>query len=273
MSVLQAFILGAIQGLTEFLPISSSGHLIIIPKLFHWPLQPLAFDVVLHIGTLLAVIFYFKKDLWKIIHSALFFKDPAYTKERYLIAPLIIGILPATIAGFLLNNYLDSTLRSSRVITSIVIFNLILWGVFLIAADWYEKKGLPAQKNPSVHVKISQSLVIGLFQIFSLIPGTSRSGVTIGAGIFAKLSKEEAARFSFLMSVPLIFGAGLLKIKDLAADQAFSLEVVPLIVGLFTSAIVGWFAIALLMKVLKHFGLTIFGIYRIVLAGVLLIVL
>lgn len=273
MSLLQAFILATTQGLTEFLPVSSSGHLIIIPKLFNWPLQPLAFDVVLHLGTLVAVVFYFRKDLWKIVRSALFLKNSAYAKDRHLIPPLIIGILPSTIAGFLLNNYLDSTLRSSRVITNIVIFNLILWGFFLIAADWYEKKGLPAQKNSSVQVKISQSFVIGLFQIFSLIPGTSRSGVTIGAGIFAKLSKIEAARFSFLMSVPLILGAGLLKVKDLATDQNFSLEVAPLIVGLLTSAIVGWLAIALLMKALKHFGLTIFGLYRIVLATILLAIL
>lgn len=269
MTIPQAFILATIQGLTEFLPISSSGHLIIIPNLFNWHLQPLVFDVVVHLGTLVAVVFYFRKDLWGIIQSAVFFKNPLYAQERRLLLPLLVGIVPTAVVGFFLDDYIENFARTAN----IVAFNLLLWGVFLILADWYGKKTKSTAQKFFTRITIFQSCIIGIFQIFSLFPGTSRSGVTIGAGIFAKLSKIEAARFSFLMSVPLIFGAGALKVKDLVSEQTFVIGTLPLILGFLTSAIVGWLAISLLMKALKHFGLTIFGIYRIVLSIGLLIVL
>ena len=203
MSLLQSLILGIIQGITEFLPISSSGHLIILPKIFNWPLQSLAFDAVLHLGTLVAVIFYFRDDVWNLIKSIVFYKDSDYKSQRKLVLMILIGIIPAGIAGFLFDGIIATKFRS----INIVIFNLIFWGIFLIVADWYANKtqnlNVPAKgwsasgRKTQNHISKLKALTIGLFQVFSLIPGTSRSGVTIGAGVFVKLTKVQAARFSF----------------------------------------------------------------------------
>jgi len=274
MSIFQSVVLGAIQGLSEFLPISSSGHLIIVPRLFNWPLQPLFFDVVLHLGTLCAVVIYFGKDIITLAKSLIFWKNQEYRDKRRYVGMLLIGIIPAGIAGFYANDFIESEMRS----ISIVIFNLIFWGVFLIIADWYSRtkqKNTSAKQNTATKKGITpvKALIIGIAQILSLIPGTSRSGITIGTGIFANLTARDAAHFSFLMSIPLIFGAGLFKTLEWATTaQASSIELLPLMIGFLTSAIVGWLAIKLFMRLLNSLGLTIFGIYRIVLAIGLMII-
>lgn len=257
MTILQALALGAVQGITEFLPISSSGHLILLPTLFNWPLQPLAFDVALHLGTLVAVTSYFRSDIIQLARG----------NNRRLFLYILIGIIPTGIAGVLGSGIIETKFRSA----TIVALNLIVWGVFLIGSDifsaYVKRRGTI---RPLTGIR---ALILGCAQVFSLIPGTSRSGVTIGAGVFAGLSRNDAARFSFLMSIPLIAAAGLFKLRDVLAGSGDSLQTLPLLVGFATSALVGWLAIAILMKTLSRLGLTIYGIYRVVLAALILLFL
>ena len=260
MSLLQATILGIIQGLTEFLPVSSSGHLIILPTIFNWEVQSLAFDVALHVGTLTAVLFYFRSDIIKLATGIIRYRDQNYRVERRFAFLIILGIIPAGFAGFLFERQIE---HSSRSIT-IVIANLVIWGLFLIAADLFTL----LKKTHSALTPL-KALIIGFFQVLSLIPGTSRSGITIGAGIFTNISKKEAARFSFLMSIPLITAAGILKSMDLFQAQNGGVPFLPLAVGFIASALTGFFAIKLLMKILGGFGLTFFALYRVALAMLL----
>jgi len=263
MSLFQTIILAALQGLTEFLPISSSGHLIILPKIFNWPLQPLAFDVILHLGSLVGVIFYFKNDLKKLLKALIDFKNKNLKPERQLIFLLLIGILPAALAGFFFNGFIELHFRK----INIVVYNLIFWALFMILADFL------ARKTKTEKLNFKKALSIGIFQIFALIPGTSRSGVTISAGMLAKLPKKQTAKFSFLMSLPLIFGAGLLKAPTLFRSNTATATVLlktNLIIGFLVSAIFSWLAIKLLIKTLEFWGLTVFAVYRILLAIVLI---
>ena len=276
MTILQAFVLALIQSVTEFLPVSSSGHLIIIPKLFNWPLQPLWFDVVLHLGTLTAVVFYFRRDVWQILKSFFVITEKVDHDKRRLAGLILLAIIPAGLIGFAFNDLIEQRFRSE----SIVIINLIFWGVVLIAADWVgnQKKvnATEQSKNQNALTSLSwsQALSIGIFQIFSLIPGASRSGVTISAGIFCDLTKQAAARFSFLISIPLILAAGADQIIKIAKHgSATPIPMLTLTIGFVTAAIGGWLAIKLLMKILDSWGLKIFGFYRLILAAILIILL
>ena len=269
MTIIQSITLAIIQGITEFLPISSSGHLIIIPKIFNWPLQSLAFDVTLHMGTLTAVIVYFRQEISRLIKSIINYKNPKFRLERRLIFLIVIGILPAIIAGLILNNAIEYRFRT----INIVIINLTFWGLFLIAADYWADRRVKSSDAKTGKLTSKGALSIGIFQVFSLFPGTSRSGVTITAGIFNGLTPNQSARFSFLMSIPLILGAVILKSADLfSQSQTISTSTfVPLIIGFLISAIIGWLAIKFLMKLLNSWGLKIFGFYRLILAIILII--
>lgn len=267
MTIIQSITLGVVQGLTEFLPISSSGHLILVPKIFNWQLQSLAFDVALHLGTLLAVVVYFRSDLLRLARAAFLYKNSAFEKDRRIILYIIIGIVPAGITGAFANEIIETRFRSVAVIA----VNLIVWGIFLIAADVFASRAEQRIKNHPVTAK--SAAIVGIAQVFSLIPGTSRSGATIAAGIFSGLPRINAARFSFLMSVPLIAAAGVFKLRDIFASGAGSIETLPLLIGFASSAIVGWFAIGLLMKTLSRFGLSAYGVYRIILAAAILLFL
>ncbi|HCR15046.1 MAG: undecaprenyl-diphosphatase UppP [Candidatus Jacksonbacteria bacterium RIFOXYC2_FULL_44_29] len=276
MTILQAFVLALIQSVTEFLPVSSSGHLIIIPKLFNWPLQPLWFDVVLHLGTLTAVVFYFRRDVWQILKSFFVITEKVDHDKRRLAGLILLAIIPAGLIGFAFNDLIEQRFRSE----SIVIINLIFWGVVLIVADWVgnQKKVNATEQskdqNALTSLSWSQALSIGIFQIFSLIPGASRSGVTISAGIFCDLTKQAAARFSFLISIPLILAAGADQIIKIAKHgSATPIPMLTLTIGFVTAAIGGWLAIKLLMKILDSWGLKIFGFYRLILAAILIILL
>ena len=276
MTILQAFVLALIQSVTEFLPVSSSGHLIIIPKLFNWPLQPLWFDVVLHLGTLTAVVFYFRRDVWQILKSFFVITEKVDHDKRRLAGLILLAIIPAGLIGFAFNDLIEQRFRSE----SIVIINLIFWGVVLIVADWVgnQKKVNATEQskdqNALTSLSWSQALSIGIFQIFSLIPGASRSGVTISAGIFCDLTKQAAARFSFLISIPLILAAGADQIIKIAKrGSATPIPMLTLTIGFVTAAIGGWLAIKLLMKILDSWGLKIFGFYRLILAAILIILL
>src|SRR3989339_41503 len=276
MTILQAFVLALIQSVTEFLPVSRYGHLIIIPKLFNWPLQPLWFDVVLHLGTLAAVIFYFRRDVWQILKSFFVITEKVDHDKRRLAGLILLAIIPAGLIGFAFNDLIEQRFRSE----SIVIINLIFWGVVLIVADWVgnQKKVNATEQskdqNALTSLSWSQALSIGIFQIFSLIPGASRSGVTISAGIFCDLTKQAAARFSFLISIPLILAAGADQIIKIAKHgSATPIPMLTLTIGFVTAAIGGWLAIKLLMKILDSWGLKIFGFYRLILAAILIILL
>lgn len=253
MTVSQAAILGVIQGITEFLPISSSGHLIFVPVFFGWRDQGLAFDVVVHLGTLVAVVYYFRKRLFglrKGVFAAIFNRK----KEdmRYLI---LLSMVPALFVGFLFEVF-DLEIRSS----AIVGINLIFWGMVLVFADY---AGRENQKQIDSMTK-KQAWQIGLAQAIALIPGTSRSGITMTAGLLSGFTRKDAAEFSFLMSIPIISIAGGIKVAQLLFSQGAGIEFNVLVMGFLASAISGLFAIWVLMKIVEKWSFVPFGIYRII---------
>lgn len=266
MPILQALILGIVQGLTEFLPVSSSAHLLIFPRLFGWVGQSLAFDTFLHLGTATAILIYFWKDLIKLIKD--FFSDlikfgisfDSYTKEGQLGLFIFVGSLPAAVFGFLLESSIESTFRG----VPWVAFFLVLGSIFLFTAEkWFGKK--------SEDINFNKSIFIGFFQALALFPGVSRSGATISAGMFSGLSREFSARFSFLLSIPVIVGAGLYKVIS-SPEILANISLFPLLIGFFSSFIVGMFAINLLLSFVKNNKLYVFVVYRILLAAFLIFI-
>lgn len=267
----EALILGALQGVTEFLPISSSGHLVLGEELLGLNVETLkSFDVVLHLGTLLAILVYFWKDVQGMMVAFLKFisgklgKDDPYGK---LIIFIIIGTIPAVLLGYFGEEYLDATFRN---VQSISILMIVVGCIFLLA-EWVYKK-IAARKSD---VKSWwQSLIIGLAQAMALIPGVSRSGATITAAIFQGIERSSAARFSFLLGIPAMVGAGLLtglKVYGGGGLGGENLGVLAVLIGFFSSLIFGLLSIWFLMKFLKKHGLAVFGVYRIVLGLVILI--
>ncbi|HAZ28538.1 MAG TPA: undecaprenyl-diphosphatase [Candidatus Magasanikbacteria bacterium] len=279
MSIFHALTLGIIQGLTEFLPVSSSGHLIFLPKLFGWADQGLSFDVVVHLGTLVAVIFYFRKKLWRILKS-FFVMDKglrvefslgnekstsphAYRKIGFF---LILSIIPAGLVGFFFNDWVEQNLRQTWIIGA----SLIGWGLFLGLADFVSRSRI-RQGNLLSHMTSKDALFIGCAQAIALIPGTSRSGITMTAGLFAKLDRQSAAEFSFLMSVPIIALAGGLKLFELAQTGLGDAAFFPLLVGFCAAAVSGFCGIWVLMRVIKWWSFLPFVVYRVLLGlGILL---
>lgn len=264
MSVLQAIILGIVQGIAEFLPISSSGHLIFIPRLFGWTDQGLSFDVVVHLGSLVAVIYYFRTKLLSIIKKLFNNKK---SQEKTLAFKLALSVFPAGIAGLLFSDYIETSLRSPKVIA----IGLIFWGVMLYIAEVYQKQKKSSIKQPE-KISWKQALFISLAQAIALIPGTSRSGITMTAGLFNNLSKTAAAEFSFLMSVPVIIIAGSVKMLELGQTGLGNIGIIPLITGFLAAAISGYFAISMLMKIVNKWSFKPFVIYRIIIGIILLIV-
>jgi len=266
MTIFQAIILGLIQGLTEFLPISSSGHLIFLPLLFGWEDQGVAFDIMVHLGTLIAVVVYFRKKVVQLFLS-LFSKDTVTKKERFLAWAVIASIIPAGIVG----SMLETNSRSALIVG----WSFIIWGLVLGLADWYAKR---QEKRGTVGVTINQMsfkqvAFMSLAQAIALIPGTSRSGITMSAGLFGGVSKTAAAEFSFLMSIPIIFLAALVKIKELLTVGVGDLSVAVLGIGAITAAISGFFAISLLLKIIQTRGFLPFAVYRVIMGIVILLVL
>ena len=260
MSIIQSIILGIIQGLTEFVPISSSGHLVVIRKLFGWPDQGLAFDIVLHLGTLLAVIVYFAKDWKKTIQEAI-------TKKNKLFWYIIIATIPAVVAGLFLEETIDNIFREILWVATF----FIITGFIFLAAEKYTSYRMVEKKNLD-KINWKDSLTIGLFQIVSLLPGISRSGITISGGMFRNLKRREAARFSFLMATLVILGAGIMGMTQLVQQNRLNNQLPDLILGFIFSAVVGYFAIKYLMRYLKQGKLNVFAYYLIGVGIVLLIV-
>lgn len=255
---------GIIQGLTEFLPISSSGHLIVFRDIFKFNLaDDLLFDVVVHWGTLLALVLFFYRDLMKIIRgffSSLFNWNWTNNFNQRLAWLVIIGTIPAALFGYFFEDLIENQLRSSYLVALMLIGVGILFWLF----ERYSVK-----QNSLQQMNRLDSLIIGLAQTLALIPGTSRSGITIIAGLGRKLKRDEAAKFSFLLSMPIVFGAGLKKILTVSSWPDVNLLV--LFLGFLSAMITGYLVIKYFLRYLAHHSLNIFAWYRL-LVGVLIII-
>lgn len=256
MSIFQAVVYGIVQGIAEFLPISSSAHLIAIPRIFGWSDPGLAFDVALHLGTLIAVVIFFWKDWIDLIRSGI--TRPNSTKGK-LFWYIVISTIPGAVIGKMFEKQAESVFRNLALIGS----TLIIMGIIIYIAD--KKK---RQYDSLEDIGLIRSFLIGISQAFAIIPGISRSGITMSCGLYLGLKKDSAAKFSFLLSTPIIFGAGILKIKDLVQTPVS--DITPFIIGILTSAIVGFLSIKFLLDYLKRNGFGIFVVYRII-VGCLLI--
>lgn len=257
MDFVQIIVLALVQGLTEFLPVSSSAHLILVPVLTHWPDQGLAFDVAVHVGTLSAVVLYFRREL--IDMSASWFASlggRGFDDDAKLAWAVLLGTIPVGLAGLLFKDVIETYLRSSFVIaTSTLVFGLLLW-----LAD---ARGRGSRDEYRIGWK--DILVIGVAQAFALIPGTSRSGVTMTAALMMGLSRQASARFSFLLSIPVIVLAGGLETRDYL-QHADITDMQPLLIGALLSGVSAYFCIHFFLKLLERIGMMPFVIYRIVLA-------
>ena len=259
MSILQAIILGVVQGITEFLPISSSGHLIAFPTLFGWGQQGVDFDVMIHVATLLAIVWVLRTEVAAICRN--FFSG----NDRRLGWMILVGTIPVVVAGVLIAGEVLDEVRTVKTVA----YSLIGWGVVLWAADYYATRVKPRTTALKV-TTWKQAVVIGLAQALALIPGTSRSGITMTAGLFSGLDRDTSARYSFLLAIPAIAGAGLLTLKEAFDAGGFSTEALPLIVGFVSAFLAGMIAIRFLLAFVKKYGFQWFAWYRILLGIVLL---
>ena len=260
MPLLQVIVLGIVQGLTEFLPVSSSAHLALIPWLLGWPDPGLTFTIALHVGTLVAVLLYFFRDWMQIIAQGFGIRmggDPELERNRNLLWLLIAGTIPAGVIGLLFEKQAETTFRSPTVIaTAMIGLALVMW-----LAEYAGRR----QKDMA-HITGPDTVVIGLAQALAVVPGVSRSGVTISAGLFRNLDRTAAARFSFLLSTPVIGGAAAKACWDLVKHSGgIPPEMrTPFIVGIIVSAITGCLAIRFFLDFLRHRSLAFFICYRVV---------
>jgi undecaprenyl-diphosphatase len=266
MEFFQIILLSIIQGLTEFLPISSSGHLILAPIIFNFEDQGLALDAILHLGTLLAITIFFRKDLTDLTKGL--FDRKGSPETHHLAWSIILASFPAGLIGLFGGGWIETNLRNPTFVAA----NLFFWSLIFIIADRYNSKNTETSAELN-RLSLRQVLFIGCAQAMALLPGTSRSGITIAAGLFSKLSHVSATRFSFLLGTPIIFAAGMHKlmqfITEPSSEQTYSN--LHLFIGLGISFLVGLLAIQLLLKIVARVGLLPFIIYRILLAGGILL--
>ncbi len=247
MTVFQALVLGIIQGLGEFLPISSSAHLALAPWVFGWEDPGLVFDVALHMGTLLAVIAFFWRDWVELFTEAIIKRRS--TQKASLFWYLLIATIPGALAGYVLEEQAETVFREPLLIAAM----LIIMGLILYLVDRRAIK----RKNMN-GISFTDSLLIGLSQAFAIIPGVSRSGVTMTAGRALGLTRQTAARFSFLLSAPIIFGAGVMQLKNIAPADIN----IAFITGVLSSAVVGILSIGFLLRYLSERSFSVFVWYR-----------
>lgn len=265
MNPLHAALLGALQGLTEILPISSSAHLILVPWLFHWPESGITFDVALHLGTLIALSCYFWRDVMELTRK---FIDGLMRRGKdgqadRLPFYIIAGTIPAAIVGKTLEGPIEDIFRSSPALIAIF---LILFGLLLAFADTTGAKRLRMD-----NVTLKFAIIIGLAQCLALVPGVSRSGITITAALLLGFNRETSTRFSFLLSLPIVAGAAALKLGELARHGIPPGEVAPLLIGIATSALFGYLSVAFLIRLVQRYSLYPFVWYRLVVgAGTML---
>ncbi len=264
MSWLQIIVLAIVQGLTEFLPISSSGHLILVPAFLDWSDQGLPFDVAVHFGSLVAVLVFFRNDIEGLFHGARdIFAGRGGTLQGRMACCIAIGTIPAAVAGLLLAGWIAANVRSALV----VVMTLSIYGVLMALADRYA----PSDRDIS-QIRIRDALVIGVAQALALVPGTSRSGVTITAARLLGIRRQDAARFSFVLAAPVILIATIYQVvKLVTGDMQVQWENFG--VAALISAVVAYLSIDFFMRFVGALGLLPFAIYRLILAGVILYVI
>jgi len=263
MTEFQALVLGLIQGLSEFLPISSSAHLALTPWLFGWEPGGLAFDVALHIGTLIAVAWYFRREWVALARAAVSIvrQRAVRTPEEWRVIFLIAATIPAAIAGLTVEDLAETTFRSPRLIA----INLMVMGVLLWLVDRLSRKD---RKLDSMRLK--DAVVIGVIECLALLPGVSRSGSTITGGRLLGFDRQAAAIFSFLMSFPVTLAAALLKAPDAFVH---GIESTTILIGIVAAAVSSWLAIAVLLRFVSRHSFGVFAVYRVVLGVIVLAVL
>jgi len=268
-SYAQASSLGLVQGLTAFLPVSSSGHLILVPRVFGWPDQGLAVDAALHLGTLAALLAYFRAEIIELISGAL---------DRRLAVIIVLATIPGAVAGLLFGKYIEEHVRWPLLIAATTAF----WGLVMLLAD-RQARPSPAPRrthsnpgdrpdDPLEHVGWGQGIAVGFAQALALIPGTSRSGITITTGLLTGLDRATAARYAFLLGIPITAGAGMKEALHLLRTGEHVGDAGPILIAILVSFLSGWFAVWFLVNYLKRRSLVPFVIYRLVLAAVIVAV-
>jgi undecaprenyl-diphosphatase len=247
MTELQALILGAVQGVSEFLPISSSGHLILLPKIFGWTAQSMSFDIAVHFGTLTAICLVMRKELLEIV-----------TRMRYNLdfaLKVLLATIPAVVFGLLAGDAFFTIVRNPVVVA----INLIVFGVLLFIADLLR---VETTRKPTALPSVTwvQAVLVGLAQMVAIIPGVSRSGVTMTAGLFLRMDRVSVARFTFLLAIPVIFGAGMMNLLDFTGDETVRVVAV----GMLSSAVFGWISATALLAVISRISLGWFTLYRMI---------
>lgn len=251
--MLQDIILGLLQGLTEFLPISSSGHLVVVPAVLGWDEPSLTFDVLLHLGTLAAVVIYFRHDLMGIV-LGIMGRGTDVAAARRMALYLVVGTLPAAVLGLVLGDFFERLFESPYTTCA----ELVATALLLLAL---ERAGERAARRP---LDTGMATGIGVAQAVAIFPGISRSGATIGAGLVMGLSREEATRFSFLLSIPAIAGAGVVSLADVAGG---GLDVTAgVVAGVIASGVAGYVSIGALLRFVRTHSLTVFAVYLLVMA-------
>jgi undecaprenyl-diphosphatase len=277
LDLLQAIVLGLVQGLSEFIPISSSAHLIIVPWLFNWPDPGIAFDVALHIGTLVAVLVYFWRDWLRLIGGAVrtlaarrLDADPNGRLAWFIVLATIPGALAGLLGESKLDELFHGTTASGRA-NGVLIIGVVM---IALAALLYLAERRASHLYDMGHLTLAQALTIGVAQAFAIIPGVSRSGSTITAGLFMNLKREAAARFSFLLGTPVIVGAGVKKAYDISKTGIPAGDQMAFFVGFLVAAVSGYFAIFFLLRFLQRNSTLPFIVYRVIIGlGLIALVL
>ncbi len=264
MTTLQIVVLAIVQGLTEFLPISSSGHLVLVPYLVDWTDQGLAFDVAVHFGSLIAVVVFFREDIAGLLRGGIqIVSGDTRSPQAYMAIAIALGTVPAAIAGLLFASWIETNLRDP----SIIVYTLAGYGLLMAFADRFARRD-----RGIAEVRIRDALIIGVAQALALVPGTSRSGVTITAGRLLGFERQDAARFSFLLSAPVILLATVYKGLELVLGDA-AVAWGELALGVAVSAVVAYASIEFFMRFVTRIGLAPFAVYRLLLAAAIVYVL
>ena len=264
MTGLQVVVLAIVQGLTEFLPISSSGHLVLVPNFFGWTDQGLAFDVAVHFGSLVAVLLFFRRDIAALLRGSIEVLGARVESiESRMALGIGLGTIPAALAGLFLAGWIEANLRSP----SVIVGTLSGYAVLMILADRFGRRS-----RDITSVRVKDAVMIGVAQALALVPGTSRSGITITAAMALGFERQDAARFSFLLAVPVILLATVSELSKLLLDTA-PVPWAQLGIAALISAIVAYLSIEFFMRFVSRIGLLPFALYRLALAAVILYVL
>lgn len=261
MSLFEAFVLGLVQGLTEFIPISSTAHLRIVPHFLGWGDPGAAFSAVIQLGTLLSVFIYFRKDVFELLVA--FFQSvvalkPNLTEQSRLAWAIGVGTIPIVVLGLGFKDFIETEARDLRIIgTSLIVLALLL----------YLSEKVSKPRKLTKDLGFLQVQFIGLCQALALIPGCSRSGSTIMGGLFLGMTREEAARFSFLLGLPAILGSGLFELKELADHGLGETGWINVLVGILAAFVSGYLSIEFLLQFLKRYGTLLFVVYRVILGA------